>query len=289
MKEEINLSKILENNIISFFYFLNRNKIILLSFFLLGTIAGIAFYIFNKNTYVSKIVAQPNVYEPSNLYLKDFEEHTGHLAIVKRNEAIYAALSLNQYLLDKNILSKKLSISLNDAKQIEKFESDSVSNTDYYYIDITYKKPVNLEKLEKGIANYINSTHFINEKIKIATKKNHELIVYLENELLKLEQLQLSILNNAKINEQKSANLIVTERTTLFYHSDILAFNVLKQSCQEHIQTATAIDISQSLNYFSEQRFSIYLSLFVWTFIFIFFGTLISIISDIKKKMKHND
>ncbi len=285
MKEEINLNKMLENNIISLFYFFRRNKIILLSSFLLGTVVGIIFYIINENSHISKIIAQTNVYEPSNLYLKDFEEHVGHLPSITRNEAIYAAISLNQYLINSNKLSKKLSISINDAKQIKKFEADSVVNTNSYYIEVTYKKPINLAELEKGIVKYINSTPFISEKIETTKQRNHQLIIQIDNELAKLEQLQTNILYNTKINQQNSANLIVTERTTLFYHVDILAFNVLKQACLEHARSATAIDVSQSLNYYTEQRFSIFISLFLWMFIFIFLGISISLISDIKKKM----
>ena len=126
MNEEINISQLLENSLIYFYKYIVRNKHILGLSLFLGIIMGISFYFINKNIFISEIIAKPNIYEPYNINEEQIDEHVGVKTAVTRYDAINAANSLKQFISKKEILSKLLFISLNDAKKIKAIDSDSI-------------------------------------------------------------------------------------------------------------------------------------------------------------------
>ncbi len=287
MNQEINISQLLENSLISFYKYIARNKLILGLFVFLGIIMGISFYFVNKNTFTSKIIAKPNIYEPYNIYEKQIDEHIGIQTAVTRYDAINAANSLKQIIFKKEKLSKLLFITLNDAKKIKAINSDSIENSIHYFISVEYENTIDLIKLEKGIINYIDSSNYIKNRIRITKQKNRIIASKIDKEILKLEDFQEKILQ-ASETRSKLGEVVVIDNYTNFFHKDILSFNVLKQTYKNNEKTATAVELSQSLTFSKKQKFSFYFSLIISLVLSLSTGFFISTVFDIRKKINKN-
>lgn len=284
MNEEINISQLLENILISFYKYIVRNKLILGVFVFLGILMGISFYFINKNTFISKIIAKPNVYEPYNVYEKQIDEHVGVQTSVTRYDAINAANSLTQLVSKKEMLSKLLFISIDDAKKIKNINSDSIENSIHYFINVKYENTIDLIKLEKGIIKYIDSSNYIKNRIRITKQKNRIIASKIEKEILKLEDFQEKILQVSEA-RSKLGEVVVIDNYTNFFHKDILSFNVLKQTYENNEKMATSVELSQSLTFSKNQTFSVFFSLIISLILFLFLGFFVSLILDIRKKI----
>ncbi len=286
MNNEISLSKLLETTLIAFLLFFKRNRRVLFSSFFLGIAFAVSFFLLTQNRVKSRISAQTKVIIPQDIYDEDIEGHIGHSSVFDGIDAVRAANSLN-ILVSKKKLSATLGISQKDAPKIKEFICDTIENSDYYYIDVLYKYPIDLQKLEEGVIKYINSIPNIKAKIEEAKQANIQFITELNKQIGKLEELQLSFFDASK--SQTTSNLIINDPTTLYYHNEILKLNILKQRSEDNIKNSTAINVFQSFDQNIASRFSIFYIIFFSMFFFIFFGILISLISDTQKKIKNNE
>lgn len=282
MNNEIQISKLLENFIISLYKFVRRNIIILNVSVVLGILVGFSVFLFYKNVMINEIIAKSNIYESQKIYEVNISQHMGQELIVTRFDAINAANSLAG--LTKKELSKVLHISIEEALKIRRIASDSVVNTDYYFIEIEYEKPVDLKKIEKGIVNYIDSTDYIRHKIELAKEKNEKIISKIDIEMLKLEKFQEAVLN-IENNVGKNGDVVVVSGFRNSFHIDMLSFNILRETYVNSIKTATAIELSQSLTFSKKMKVPIVGSFAVSIISFLILGIFISIILDIHKKI----
>ncbi len=283
MNEDLSLTQIIEKFLIHFIKFLLSHKKLLTLFFLLGVAIGILFYSLTKNQLKTRLIAKTSVFQLGNIHTNN-DEYLGNELVINRADAISAAQSLNILLQDKKKFSKVLNIKKENAENLIEFSTDSVQNTNYFYIELKYKRPVDLLKLENGIINYIHSIPIIKNKMLLAKKNNELLIERLDSQLLKLNNLQISILEG--INKpQPQNNMVVVERNNLFHHRDIIDFGVIRRQCIQNIETATVIDVSQSFSFVSSQRFPLMISIFVSTFCFTLIGFFVAVFNDMYKKI----
>jgi len=286
MNDEISLLKLLEKTLITFLLFFKRNRLVLLMSFFLGIAFAASFFFFTQSLVKSRITAQAKVIIPQNVNAEDIDAHVGHASVVNNIDAVFAANSLNILVL-KEKLSKTLGISKKDASKISKFVCDTLENSNYYYIDVVYKYPIDLKKLEEGIKKYINLSPNIKMKITESKQTNKQFIVELDKQIVKLEHLQLSFFDSSKA--QTTSNVVINDPATLYYHEEILKLNILKQRSEDYIKNSTAVDVFQSFEQNLRPRFSIFYVAFFSLFFFTFVGFLISIVSDGQKKIKNNE
>ena len=141
-----------------------------------------------------------------------------------------------------------------------------------------------MNTLGKGIIKYIDSSNYIQRRIRIAKQKNTIIASKIEKEILKLENFQDKILQSSET-RSKLGEVVVVDNYTNFFHNDILSFNVLKQTYINNKKMATAVELSQALTFSKSQKFPFYYSLIISIVLSLMAGFFISIVFDIRKKI----
>jgi len=279
---EIDINKFLSELILRIIRFVSRHKFKLLISITLGVLTTFSIYFYSKDVYVATLIAKSKVYEPIIVAEPSVDIHISKQLSIDKYDLVLVANSISNYLSDKKKLSKILTLTLEDAKKIKNIEADTILETNYFFIELTYRKGLDLDSLEKGLINYLNTNKLIKTKIDIAKLKNENLIRKIEQEISKLEILQKAIISSKENYTNRNVNI---ENYTSFYHNDILNLNLLKENLIADNQNLSSVDLSQSFSFINKAKYPLLLVLFSCLIIFVFLGFMYSLIFDLYHKI----
>lgn len=279
---EISLVELFNKLLLSFFKFIFRYKKIIVGSLFIGVLVGCIFIYWERNHFSAVIIAKTNIYEPAKIVEENKEVFLGHEENISKKEIIYIASTLKS--VQKNIeYAKLLNISEHDALNITDIESDTIVNTNFYSIEVTFKNDINLDKLEKGIITYINNSSLVTKCKNEAIEKNKNLTDKIDYELAKIEKLQNKIISESQAVQKSN---ILFEHYNNFFHLDILEMNVLKQNSLFYLQNATGAEVIQSLSDTKIKKHSAIIILLISLIFSLFTGFVIGYIKDINLKIK---
>jgi uncharacterized protein involved in exopolysaccharide biosynthesis len=213
-------------------------KIILLAF-IIGTVLGLCYYQFVPKVYESKMILFSDI-----LTLSYSERITE---------------SLDQLILEKNteILSEKLKMSEQDAKQIAKFEIENVKRdkikdgkeNEIFIVTVKVLDKNILLKLQEKIINYLRNNEYVRIRVELKKKYTIEIIKKIEEELLALEQLKIKITNGEFVRGAKG-NLVLFDPTTV--HSKIVELNKERTLLKNTLETINSIQLVEGFTVFEK-------------------------------------
>lgn len=157
---------------------IKKNFTMIVSFFVVGTLLGSVYGMFGTKVYESKMMVTSDIL--TDAYNDKLGENLNDLLKEKNLELIANKLSLSKEE-SENLVSIKI-----ESAQKEK-PSQKEDEKRWFLITAKVLNQEVLDKLEKGIATYLENNEFV--KIRIEQKKNfnRELIKKIEKEILTLE------------------------------------------------------------------------------------------------------
>src|SRR5258706_3715763 len=215
-----------------------NTKIIVLAL-VTGTVLGLFYYQFVHKVYESKMILLSDILTSS--YSERITE------------------SLDRLISESNtkILSERLKMSEQDAKQIGKIEIESVKqdktkDEKENAIFIVTVKVINkdvLPRLQENIIEYLRNNEFVKIRVEQRKKYTIEIIEKIDEQLSSLDQLK-SRITKGEFGQVGKESLVLFDPTSV--HSKILELNRERTSLQNSLETINSIQLVEGFTVFEK-------------------------------------
>jgi len=233
--DEIDLLELLARII----FLVKKNTTIIVSAFVLGSILGLGHYQFVPKVYESKMILLSDILTSS--YSERITESLDRL-ITERNT---------------KILSERLKMSEQDARQIVKIEIESVKDdktkdekeNEIFIVTVKVLDKNILPTLQADIINYLRNNEFV--KIRVEQRKVYTLAILkkIDEQLSDLEQLKSKI-TKGELTQGGKDNLVLFDPTTV--HSKIVDLNKERATLKNSLEIINSIQLVEGFTVFEK-------------------------------------
>ncbi len=235
--DEIDLLEVLARIIL----LIKRNAKIIALAFVTGTVLGFFYYEFVPKVYESKMILL------SDILTSSYSERI--------TESLDRLISEN----NTKILSERLKMSEQNAKQIGKIEIESVKQDKtkdkdekenaIFIVTVKVLDKDILPGLQGNIIDYLRNNEFVRIRVEQRKKYTIEIIKKIDEQLSALEQLKSKITKGDLVQGGKE-NLVLFDPTSV--HSKILELNKERTSLQNSLETINSIQLVEGFTVFEK-------------------------------------
>ena len=241
------LYNIFLNLLYSILLFFIRKSILIFVIIVLGIAFGFFQYKTSPRYYSSSLEASSNAISSIDLinYLNNIHE----LFKDNNNDVLQSKLELDSLTIEniKDVKAyKAIDLNKDGITDIIDYDeiyetSDTTISRSRFVIKVEVYDPKVFPTIQKSILNYINQNNYITEINTIRKKQLTELIIKLNNEILSLDSLKRTeyFKKEEKLKTQAGQLLVINEKETQLYHSQIIALYKQKQELERTLELRT--------------------------------------------------
>jgi len=245
--------------IVSFFIFLIRKSLWIVSFALAGILLGYVLYGISRPFYTSSL-------EGTTGGIYDIDEKR-YIGGVDNSVVIDHINKLDRAVTKPQVMANYLGMSIAEAKEIRSIKAyygiDVDKDMKHDYVDFreTYNpKDTNqfrvpsfihirvsvydesiFSELRRGLIHYVNSNTFVQELFEIDRQQKLEMIQEIDKEIKKIDELQIARIRKESGIEQGTMVVVGTEpELKLFYH-DVLSLHRRRQMLERNLKISEEI------------------------------------------------
>lgn len=264
--DEIDLIEVFTN----IYLFFKKHFWFLFGAVLVGAILGYSTKFYTQKFYESSMLIESEILREDIL-----KEYIDNIQSLKEDK-------------NYNFLSEKMDIEPNKLINLISIESEIIEDKDKdkdipQPIHIKVKAHTNtiLQKLAKGIANYINKEEYVQNEIDIFKKNTRDLINKINQEIKKIEQIQANF-----IEPQNRAGEIRIYSQEKSLQEELLLLTKEKQELEKAIQLAAPFRVIKDFTIYNNPKTKATTYTLAGALIFGFIAFLILIVRNINRSLK---
>ncbi|MEA2105573.1 MAG: hypothetical protein U9P82_02470 [Bacteroidota bacterium] len=256
--DEIDLIEVFTN----IYLFFKKHFWFLFGAVLVGAILGYSTKFYTQKFYESSMLIESEILREDIL-----KEYIDNIQSLKEDK-------------NYNFLSEKMDIEPNKLINLISIESEIIKDKN---IHIKVKAHTNtiLQKLAKGIANYINKEEYVQNEIDIFKKNTRDLINKINQEIKKIEQIQANF-----IEPQNRAGEIRIYSQEKSLQEELLLLTKEKQKLKKAIQLAAPFRVIKDFTIYNNPKTKATSYTLAGALIFGFIAFLILIVRNINRSLK---
>ena len=274
----------------SFFNFLKRQWKFVLLFLFFGIVLGFIYdtvktpYFESTSTATSGLSFFEGIIDPSEL---DYP-------IIDQKIAIDMVNSLGEIVKNKEyeILSKRLSISLESALTIKKIEAEQLYELDLenrrqklsqFKILIRVTNNETIRELNLAFISYFNKNGYSNKNFVLFQKQSPELITYLENEIADLKSYRYDMKNKSDV---ELSNISIANDKSEILQNQIIQLYQKKQSLERDLELLKPFSFVSNFPVYKKTKSRTIFRISILGGLFFMFGFIIALFRDINNILK---
>lgn len=200
--DEIDFSQL----ILSLVKVFGRNKILILTFIIVGPIAGTVYYYTTTKIYESSMMLRSDILNEA--YSNNLIDNLKKLVDQRNEEVLSQKLNLSTA---ETIQIKDIKV-----KNVESSSSDKITQNVIFLISVKITDNDILPKLQKGIIKYLEDNEYVKKRVELKKERYANLIKKTRLDIQEMDSLKENFLSGTVFNQKSGSNVVFFDPTEVY-------------------------------------------------------------------------